>query len=437
MSEGATRTRRRSRRWWRAVLLVVVVLLVVAGGYILVRRGSVERRLKALREAGYPTSFAELAEYNQLPEGAENAANLYMDAFTAYSRPVNEANLPVVGRAKLPPAGSPWPEPMAEAVSAYLARNAGCLTLLRRAGELADCRYEWDYAAGGFPVLKELRYCVKLLELAAVHRAEKGDTAAALACIEDELRLGDSLKYEPGLICHLVRAACYGVAMRGLERVLSVTELTDEQLQEWDERLAAVGDSVDLGEVLVTERACMIGWFKDPTSMGGLGRGAILLRTPGLGTIGLHDCLDFMADCIEATRLPPRQRLARFAEIDAQARKPSFLHVVGAMMVPPLARVVQLDVRRQAHLDLARTALAIERYRLAAGDVPEELEQLVPDYLDAVPIDPFDGQPVRYRRTEPGYVLYSIMEDGQDNGGRSRADVKSDEPHDWPFVVTR
>lgn len=171
--------------------------------------------------------------------------------------------------------------------------------------------------------------------------------------------------------------------------------------------------------------------------MGGLGRGAILLRTPGLGTIGLHDCLDFMADCIEATRLPPRQRLARFAEIDAQARKPSFLHVVGAMMVPPLARVVQLDVRRQAHLDLARTALAIERYRLAAGDVPEELEQLVPDYLDAVPIDPFDGQPVRYRRTEPGYVLYSIMEDGQDNGGRSRADVKSDEPHDWPFIVTR
>jgi hypothetical protein len=278
---------------------------------------------------------------------------------------------------------------------------------------------------------------VKLLELAAVTHAEKGETAAALACIEDELRLGDSLKDEPALIIYLVRIACYGVALRGLERVLSVTELTDEQLQEWDARLAAVGDSVDFAEALVTERACMIGWFKDPTSMGGLGRGAILLRTPGLGTIGLHDCLDFMADCIEATKLPPRQRLARFAEIDAEARKPSFLHIVGAMLVPPLARVVQLDVRRQTHLDMARTALAVERYRLAAGDVPEELEQLVPGYLDAVPIDPFDGKPIRYRCTEPGYVLYSVFEDGQDNGGRSRDDVKSGEPHDWPFIVTR
>jgi hypothetical protein len=419
------------------VLVVVVALLVLAGGYILVRRGSVERRLRALREAGYPTSFAELAEYNRLPEGAENAADLYMDAFTAYSRPVNGANLPVVGSAKLPPTGSRWPEPMVEAVSACLARNAGCLILLRRAGDVVQCRYEWDYAAGGFPALKELRYCVKLLELAVVAHAQKGETAAGLACIEDELRLGDSLKNEPGLICYLVRIACYGVAMRGLERVLSVTELTDEQLQEWDERLAAVGDSVDLGEVLVAERACMIEWCKDPTLLGGAGGELILMKTPGLRTVTLHDSLDYMADYIEATRLPPPERLVRFAEISEHARGRSLLHAISAMMLPALTRVAQLDVRRQAHLELARTALAIERYRLATGDVPGQLEQLVPDYLDAVPIDPFDGQPIRYRRTDPGYVLYSVFEDGQDNGGRSRDDVKRDEPHDWPFVVTR
>jgi hypothetical protein len=54
-----------------------------------------------------------------------------------------------------------------------------------------------------------------------------------------------------------------------------------------------------------------------------------------------------------------------------------------------------------------------------------------------VPIDPFDGQPVRYRCTDPGYVLYSILEDGQDNGGRERGDVQSGEPYDWCFIVTR
>jgi hypothetical protein len=416
---------------------IIPVLLLLPGAYLLVRRAGVERRLEALREAGCPTSFAELAEYNRLPEGVENAADLYMDAFTAYSRPVNEANLPVVGQAKLPPAGSRWPEPMAEAVSAFLKRNAGCLTLLRRAGERAACRYEWDYAAGGFPVLKEARACARLLGLAVAVHAEKGDTAAALAYIADGLRLADSLKHEPALISYLVRIACYGVVMQSLERVLSVTELTDEQLKELDQRLAAVGDSVDFAEAIVTERACMIEWCKDPTLLGGAGGTTVLLKAPGLRTVTLHDCLDYMAEYIKATKLPPRERFARFAEVGEEARKGSFLHAVSAMMLPALERVAQLDARRQAHLDMARTALAIERWRLATSDLPAELEQLVPQYLDAAPIDPFDGRPIRYRRTEAGYVLYSVLEDGEDNGGISRDDVKRDEPHDWPFIVTR
>ncbi|MHC4564077.1 MAG: hypothetical protein ACYS8X_15070, partial [Planctomycetota bacterium] len=110
-------------------MAVVAVLVVLVGVFLLARRGSVERRLKALRAAGYPTSFADLAEYNQLPEGAENAAGLYVDAFAIYSRPVDEANVPLLGTAELPPRGSPLPEPMAEAVSACLARNARCLAL--------------------------------------------------------------------------------------------------------------------------------------------------------------------------------------------------------------------------------------------------------------------------------------------------------------------
>jgi hypothetical protein len=144
-----------------------------------------------------------------------------------------------------------------------------------------------------------------------------------------------------------------------------------------------------------------------------------------------------MADYIEATKLPPRQRLARFAEISEDARERSLLHAVSAMILPSLTRVAEQDLRLRAHLDLARTALAIERHRLATGEIPAELGQLVPRYLDAVPIDPFDGQPIRYRRTEPGYILYSILADGQDNGGRAFDQDSPDAPCDWPFIVTR
>jgi hypothetical protein len=106
-------------------------------------------------------------------------------------------------------------------------------------------------------------------------------------------------------------------------------------------------------------------------------------------------------------------------------------------LAPATLRISQLDSRGRAHLDLARTALAIERYRLATGSIPGQLADLVPKYLEQIPIDPFDGQPIRYRRTEPGYLLYSVTDDGKDNGGKERDDVAKGEPYDLCFIVKR
>jgi hypothetical protein len=118
-------------------------------------------------------------------------------------------------------------------------------------------------------------------------------------------------------------------------------------------------------------------------------------------------------------------------------QQPSLLHALTRVFTPAMTRIVELDLRLRAHLDLAKAALAIERHRLAGGKVPERLEELVPRYLPAVPSDPFDGNPLRYRRTEPGYCLYSISEDGQDNGGKEKTDVPSGAPYDWCFIVAR
>jgi hypothetical protein len=71
-----------------------------------------------------------------------------------------------------------------------------------------------------------------------------------------------------------------------------------------------------------------------------------------------------------------------------------------------------------AHLKLALTALAIEQFRDEQGHVPEKIEELQPKFLEEVPEDPFDGEPVRYRRLQKGYVLYSVGRDRQDNGGK-------------------
>jgi hypothetical protein len=77
---------------------------------------------------------------------------------------------------------------------------------------------------------------------------------------------------------------------------------------------------------------------------------------------------------------------------------------------------------------LLQADLAIRLYQHETGRLPRDLQQLVPEYLPSVPIDPHSGQPVIYRQATHGsFVLYSVGFDGQNNGGTfgSRTDYNN------------
>ena len=75
--------------------------------------------------------------------------------------------------------------------------------------------------------------------------------------------------------------------------------------------------------------------------------------------------------------------------------------------------------------DVLRVAVAAERYRLKNGSFPAKAADLVPDFLPAVPIDPCDGQPLRFKATAEELIVYSVGKDGVDNGGQ---ETKPSEP---------
>ena len=78
------------------------------------------------------------------------------------------------------------------------------------------------------------------------------------------------------------------------------------------------------------------------------------------------------------------------------------------------------DARRRcdALCSLIMTEAAVRRYVIENGSPPESLAALVPEYLPTVPVDPYGDAPLRYRRTEGGYLLYSIGANGVDDGGQ-------------------
>ena len=84
----------------------------------------------------------------------------------------------------------------------------------------------------------------------------------------------------------------------------------------------------------------------------------------------------------------------------------------------------------QSSVDLARTAIALERYRLAHGEFPEALDALAPQFIAQVPHDVIGGGPLKYRRTADGqFVLYSIGWNETDDGGVV-VNQKSRDPRD-------
>jgi len=74
--------------------------------------------------------------------------------------------------------------------------------------------------------------------------------------------------------------------------------------------------------------------------------------------------------------------------------------------------------RLMAQKDALIVIAAIMRYRLARGDLPDELEQLVQaGYLDSIPIDPYSDAPFVYKKKGLDFLLYSLGRDFDDDGG--------------------
>lgn len=77
-------------------------------------------------------------------------------------------------------------------------------------------------------------------------------------------------------------------------------------------------------------------------------------------------------------------------------------------------------------------AVALKRYQLRQGRYPERLDQLVPDFLSTVPVDPMDGRRLRYRLNADGtFTLYSVGDNGTDDGGDPNLQANERELSIW------
>lgn len=277
----------------------------------------------------------------------------------------------------------------------------------------------------------------------------EGDRAASLEDLEALVNLSRVYRDEYRLINQMIRVAFAGRALSATWQALAAPAWTDADLARLQNAWAEADLLPGLEKAFLGERAFGAELFSTAQrpAMARLSRspGVISGNPLNFGN-ALHDFVLFpvylatSVDRDELLRLQatheavlairsadsgvpwPQARQAvsqRLAYLENASGLASQLHyMLSAISVPNFSRALDRAITIEAQRRLTITALALERFRLKRAAYPPDLAALTPEYLRAVPVDPFSGAPLCYRLLPDGrFLLYSVGEDGRDNGG--------------------
>jgi hypothetical protein len=433
---GEDKTRKKRRRVFRISYIFVGIFVFLFIAYVFYRfwlQDAYEQKLDQIRAAGYPATCAELDEWYSIPVGAENAADVFIDALRYlpnWDRKKRD-NLFFVGRAPLPGLNEPISGDIKKQISELLEDNKQSFELLEKAVRIENCRFPVDLSAGYsalMPYLSEIRDAARILCLQAVYYAEEKKSQKALESIETALGVANLLSNEPVLISQLVSIACKNAAVDALEFALNRADFNDSQLIGLEKLLADSEDILSVQRGLVGERCLGIEMFNLPhlripvhTSRRFSFTDAIglaMYRLSGMSDMDRLIYIDFMSDAIEASGLPLHQRKKVFDALESKINKLPKFHIVLQQVSPSLYGMLRRELTGMADIRVARACVAARRFYLERGRYPDRVSELVGDFLPAVPKDPFDGNDIRYKQLGTGCIIYSIGEDGFDSCGK-------------------
>jgi hypothetical protein len=429
-------------RWLAKVCNWTVLALFV--GFVVWRISlevRIDARLKRIAARGEPVTASQLNRaYIAVPDH-ENAALSWLNGFEQRV-PKFRPGYPPWSRVTLPGRGKSPSENWFEAAQGFLNSNQAALIAFERAASMEKSRFPVDLANGlltDTPHLGKLRSSAELLQLEAFVAAEQGDANGAIGSITRILSAARTLRSEPTLMAMLTQSSMDLIAFKSAERLLNCIALTDSQLQQLSKAFADTDNPLRLWQALVGERTMLLSTLAQPkkvlahddsanerTKLGNA-IAAMLCEITGFFDREVRFLIDAFESNLPLTRLPDPDRFqAREAwnQVEQDSRKGYYL--LSGILLPSLPRTIARDCENRARARVIQAVFAIERFRLASeGKLPPNVAALVPQFSPTVPMDPFDGQPLRLRPTPSGYVVYSIGSDAQDDSGAVRTNKKS------------
>ncbi|HSY16925.1 MAG TPA: hypothetical protein VK815_01260 [Candidatus Acidoferrales bacterium] len=362
-----------------------------------------------------------------------------------------------------------------EDLAAEMAVNRQTIELLEKVLDRPKLDFQLDYKKNFellLPHLAPMKRSAQHLAAAAILNLHAGNPGAAATNILVMLGLVQRNRDEGILISHLVRIAIASIALAPTWELLQATNVTDAQLaavQKSREQLDFMGEATN---AIMVERAWGVEIiekarsshenfqkiFGFSTTLSGSSGGAssslwdwppdwqaitekpryavgeVMWRSSWSYSEEFH-ALQGQQIVLETLRAMQTNRSQFYkADYDAMQKHLSSLGITNvgagffkALNIPDMeeifgdfyfGNVVSKVLRVETAGRIVDTAIALKRFQLKHGKWPEKLDELAPEFMASVRIDPYDGKPLKYHATaDGGYLLYSVGEDGTDDGG--------------------
>lgn len=480
--------KRRRPAWWRAarttlraaacfLLVCALVYGVLAARFFLVRP-SIKRNymtemnapVRAIPEAdrGWPLYLKAIHEFGRLPEFmfAADTADPRRPGDPAWDQMAAWLDAHETALATLREAAS-------KPAHGYIYRSTIDPDYARAMQATRD-NYTFDPSAERevenplvigllLPHLGQLRGFGRWLDADAHLAIERQNPDRFVADIDAILGMSGQCLKEPTTIARLVGIALADLATRPVLAAIELDGfLTDAHLRDLAHRLAGLGGGrihIDASGERIFIEDVLQRFFSDDGHGNGRFIGAIqevdamhedfgIARPRGLPALRALQPIQsviipsraaisrgaaaFVAAAALDDGLPPWRHDERRSNVLWRELMESGVHQVFPAIRPLMSSATEGPVASacasrdiyQTRRDAALTALALETQRRRDGAWPESLEALVPSLLPAVPLDPFDGRPLRYRPPPPGSsdgarpLIYSVGVDEVDEGGR-------------------
>lgn len=405
---------------------------------------ALDAKLAQLRADGVPLTALEIAKVLTDPDPDHDAHNVLRDAFNAPRGPAG-GDIPIVAGGAMPKRTEPFPDSTMQSMQLHLSYSDAMLEKIPPRLDGVWFAMGWT---NGFTNLVqapfvEIRKFMQTLAVKALFEAELGNAGKSAEALRKGFSVTSTLNGD-SLVSAMIRVASAGMMCAAAERSLNRTTFSEADLLELERRINV--ERMDhFEDTFMTERhmgMLVLDSMRrggDDSTIGGLiWKLQQLFKGENRKYYRDEDYLLYLNTVdafLSAHQLQGLARVRRYEQL-ADYYATNIQSGAGEFVMPGWRKAMRHATETKARLVTLKSALAVERYRLAHNNaLPDTLDTLVPQYLPSPPRDPMDEQPLRFKKLPRGYVLYSIGVDGIDNGGVERGSLTKD--YDVTIIIER